>query len=229
MTARRDLSRLEREGRARRTHGGAVLPTITAHEDSFAARVARGVDAKLTLASDAVALLSPRQSVFLDSSTTAFYLARRIVQDGVAVTIITNSEPVMELVATSNASNVELVAVGGLLRRLTRSFVGPLAIAAIASYYADRLFLSSTGISRDGVLTDADPLEAAVKRAMIAQAEEPILLLDGSKLGTTGLSAIGPLTDIAGAIAHRVPTATLASLQTAGVNVMPTAGESRSG
>ncbi len=39
MTARRDLSELERQGIARRTHGGAVLPSIAAHEDSFARRV----------------------------------------------------------------------------------------------------------------------------------------------------------------------------------------------
>ena len=31
MTARRDLAELERQGRARRTHGGAVLPSTASH------------------------------------------------------------------------------------------------------------------------------------------------------------------------------------------------------
>ena len=48
MTARRDLAELERRGVARRTHGGAVLPTISAHEDSFARRL--DVDADETKA-----------------------------------------------------------------------------------------------------------------------------------------------------------------------------------
>src|SRR3954464_8882233 len=39
MTARRDLAELERRGVVRRPHGGAVLPSISAHEDSFARRL----------------------------------------------------------------------------------------------------------------------------------------------------------------------------------------------
>jgi DeoR/GlpR family transcriptional regulator of sugar metabolism len=71
MTARRDLAELERTGIARRTHGGAVLPSISASEDSFARRVELATEAKAALAEAAVAMLSPRQTVFLDSSTRA--------------------------------------------------------------------------------------------------------------------------------------------------------------
>ena len=60
MTARRDLAELERQGIARRTHGGAVLPSISAQEDSFAQRVEVATEAKMSLAEEAVAMLSPR-------------------------------------------------------------------------------------------------------------------------------------------------------------------------
>src|SRR5690349_2519628 len=93
MTARRDLTDLVHRGIARRTHGGAVLPTISAHEDSFARRVETATDAKLALADEAVSMLSPRETVFLDSSTSAYYVARKIVDEGMGVTIITNSIP----------------------------------------------------------------------------------------------------------------------------------------
>ena len=53
---------------------------------------------------------------------------------------------------------------GGSLRRLTRSFVGPFAVHTVLGHFADRLFLSVKGVTRDGALTDADPLEAEVKR-----------------------------------------------------------------
>src|SRR5215217_3231395 len=65
MTARRDLSELERRGVVRRTHGGAVLPTISAHEDSFARRLEVGADDKVRLAIVAVDLLTPRETIFL--------------------------------------------------------------------------------------------------------------------------------------------------------------------
>jgi DeoR/GlpR family transcriptional regulator of sugar metabolism len=219
MTARRDLSDLERQGLARRTHGGAVLPAITAHEDSFATRLEAETQAKVALADEAVRMLAPRQSVFLDSSTTAYFVARRIVQEGLAVTLITNSQPVMELVATSGAANLELIGVGGTLRRLTRSYVGPFAIHTVLGHFADRLFLSVKGITADGTLTDADPLEAEVKRAMIAHAEEAVLLVDRSKLAARGLSAIGPVVELASVLAHGVPHGELAPLRAAGVTV----------
>lgn len=219
MTARRDLSDLERQGLARRTHGGAVLPAITAHEDSFAQRLETNAAAKLALADAALRMLSPRQSVFLDSSSTAYFVARRIVQEGLAVTVITNSQPVMDLVATSGSSNLELIGIGGALRRLTRSFVGPFAVHGVLGHFADRLFLSVKGVTADGTLTEADPLEAEVKRAMIAHAEESVLLLDRSKLSARGLSAIVPASDVDRVLAHDVPAAELAPLRAMGIDV----------
>ena len=219
MTARRDLAELERQGVARRTHGGAVLPSISGKEDSFAQRVEVATEAKARLAEVAVGLLAPRETVFLDSSSTTYYVARRIVEIGLGVTVITNSLPVMEIIAASETPNVKLVGVGGTLRPLTRSYVGPYAVHTVRGHFADRLFLSVKGVTRDGVLTDADELEAEVKRTMIAQAEEPVLLLDDSKLGARGQNAIAAVTDVATVLAHGAPQSALAPLRASGVRV----------
>src|SRR3954453_23713295 len=84
MTARRDLDDLERRGVLRRTHGGAVLPATSAHEDSFARRLKVAADAKRRLAEEAVSRMRAGETVFLDSSTTAYFLARRIIETGIA-------------------------------------------------------------------------------------------------------------------------------------------------
>src|SRR3954449_7193154 len=201
MTARRDLAELERRGVVRRTHGGAVLPTISAHEDSFARRLDVDADAKLRLAMAAVELLTPRETVFLDSSTTTYYVARRLVETGLAATVLTNSLPVMELLFKEGGPGLEVIGIGGTLRRLTRSFVGPFAVRTVQGHFADRLFLSVKGIAQNGMLTDADPLEAELKRTMIEQAGESILLIDQSKLSTRGLSVIAPISDVATTLA----------------------------
>jgi DeoR/GlpR family transcriptional regulator of sugar metabolism len=219
MTARRDLGELERQGLARRTHGGAVLPAISAHEDSFAQRVETATEAKLALAADAVALLTPRETVFLDSSSTSFFVARSIVDAGIALTVLTNSLPVIDLLAAQGGPNVELIGIGGTLRALTQSFVGPHAVRTVTSHFADRLFLSVKGVTPDGMLTDADPLEAEVKRAMIGQAVVSTLLLDRSKLSARGLNLIAPLTDLDAVIAHGVGEAELGALRSAGLDV----------
>jgi DeoR/GlpR family transcriptional regulator of sugar metabolism len=224
MTARRDLAELERQGALRRTHGGAVLPAISGHEDSFGQRVERDTVAKLALADRAVERVSAGESVFLDSSSTTFYVARRILETGLAVTLLTNSLPIMDLVASQAGPNVDLIAFGGALRGLTQSFVGPQAVHAVRAHFADRLFMSCKGITPDGVLTDADPLEAEIKRTMIEHAATASVLLDESKLSARGLNAIAPVRELDEVIAYGVGEAELAALQTAGAATVSSRG-----
>jgi DeoR/GlpR family transcriptional regulator of sugar metabolism len=219
MTARRDLAELERRGILRRTHGGAVLPTVSAHEDSFGRRLTSGEAEKRALAEAAVALLAPRETVFLDSSTTSYFVARRMVETGIAATVLTNSLPIMELVFSDGGPALELVGIGGTLRRLTRSFVGPFAVRTVQGHFADRLFLSVKGLADNTMLTDADPLEAEVKRTMLEQAGDSTLLIDRSKLTVRGLSVIAPLAQVTAVLAHGVGRAEADALRGGGTSV----------
>src|SRR3712207_6203428 len=193
MTARRDLVALEEEGRVKRTHGGAILPEYAGHEDSFWYRLDEAVEAKERLADAAVGLLEPGESVFLDCSTTTYYLARRLLSEGPRVTVLTNSVPVMELLMKHEAPKTDLVGVGGIMRKLTLSFVGPHAVRTISAHSADRAFLSVKGVTGEGFLTDPDVLEAEVKRVMIEHCEESVLLADGGKFRSEA-----PKTDVVG-------------------------------
>jgi DeoR/GlpR family transcriptional regulator of sugar metabolism len=216
MTARRDLAELERRGLARRTHGGAVVPSVAAAEDSFTKRVAVATDAKVRLARAAFAMLSGHETVFLDSSSTAYFVAREIATGGLAVKVITNSGPVMQVLTACDDPNVELYAIGGMLRRLTGAYVGPSSVRAIREHFGDMAFLSVTGVTAGGILTDADELEAAVKLAMIQQARESVLLLDESKLGAHGRQAIAPLRTISLVLADGLGADDAARLRDAG-------------
>lgn len=219
MTARRDLAALERQGLARRTHGGAVLPSMAAREDSFAKRVNHAADAKGRLADAAVAMIAPEETIVLDASSTTYYLAQRIVERGLAVTVITNSLPIVELIAGVESPPIELVAVGGTLRRLTGSFVGPSAVAAVRGRFADRMFLSVKGLTPDGVMTDADELEAELKRTMLAQSRRSVLLVDGSKLSARGRNAIAGVGELDCVLAEGLSGEQADALRATGVTV----------
>jgi len=219
MTARRDLDGLERRGLARRTHGGAVLPAFSAHEDSFASRLEVAADAKQALARAAAAGVQTGESLFIDSSTSGYHVVRALLDRGVSATVITNSLPVMELVAAHPSAAVDLVGVGGMLRRLTRSFVGPFAVHTVLGHIADRLFFSVKGVTPDGALTDPDALEAEVKRAMVAHAERPVLLLDETKLATHGRSVLGRIADVSTVLAHGLDDEHVKALRAAGARV----------
>jgi DeoR/GlpR family transcriptional regulator of sugar metabolism len=205
MTARRDLEALQHRGAARRTHGGAVLPFVSIHEDSFAERMGVATGEKIELAEAAAALVRPGESVFLDSSSSAFFVAQAIIERGVSVRVITNSGPAMHVLA--ECEHVDLFGVGGSLRRLTGSYVGPAAVETVRAHFADRAFFSVTGVTADGALTDADEREAAVKRAMVDNAAQPVLLLEASKLGIRGRHVIAPLGAVSTVITYE-PKAT---------------------
>lgn len=212
MTARRDLDALELNGLVHRTYGGAVLPQLSAHEDSFQQRLTRAVPAKERLAAAATALLSPGSTVFLDSSTTAYYVAKRLVARGPGVTIVTNSVATMNLVASAERPGSQLVGLGGSLRKLTSSFVGPLTVRAASAHVADMTFLSVKGVTANGHLTDPDPLEAEVKRMMVEHCRRPILLIDGSKLEHSGMCVVTELSRLALVLAVDISESALATL-----------------
>ena len=217
MTARRDLSVLAERGVARRTHGGAVLPSIATGERSFRQRLGAAPEAKARLAEAAFALLSPGETLFLDASSTTFFLARLISERGLAVRVITNSLPVLH--ELSDSRHAEVVAIGGTFRRLTYSYVGPTAVRTVRDHFADRLFMSVTGVTAHGVLADLDVLEAAVKRAMLEQSEQSVLLLDDSKLTARGRQAIAPVGAVALVLADGLTAGDAARLRDRGATV----------
>lgn len=190
MTARRDLALLAENGYARRTHGGAVLPELAGHEDSFQNRLEHGAEVKIKLARASIQTINPHETVFVDSSSTAYYIVREVIEAGMPLTLLTNSLPVMTIIGSANAPNVEMIGLGGTFRKLTRSYVGAETVRMVQRYFVDRVLFSVKGIECDGSLTDPDPLEAEVKRAMISRARTVQFVADAQKFDEHGLNVV---------------------------------------
>jgi DeoR/GlpR family transcriptional regulator of sugar metabolism len=77
-------------------------------------------------------------------------------------------------------------------------------------------------VTETGVLSDADPLEAEVKRAMIAQSGEAVLLVDRSKLSVRGLAVVAPAAGVTEVVADGFGEQELAALRAAGASVRAT-------
>jgi len=217
-TARRDLTVLERQGKVKRTHGGAVLPGVAQHEDSFQHRLGEAVEAKKRLARAASALLEAEDTVFIDSSTTVYYATRRMLAEAPSVTYLTNLVPGMDLFS-ADPSGTSMVGLGGIFRPLTLSFVGPCTIRMIESYLADRTFFSVKGITPEGHLTEPNPLEAEVKRAMIRRADNPVLLVDGRKFERRGASVIAHVSEVSLMITTEASRSYVEAVEDLGVDV----------
>ncbi|MEO3806258.1 DeoR/GlpR family DNA-binding transcription regulator [Nonomuraea sp. B1E8] len=186
-TIRRDLEVLDRDGTLRRVRGGALAD---ADDDRPFAEVA-GVDEqdKEAVAARAAQLVADGEVLLLDIGTTTMRLARRL--RGRRVTVVTSSLAVLDALRSDSA--VELLLLGGMVRRTYHSLVGVLTEAALSQVVADRVFLGASGVRPDGQLVDTTLAEVPLKRAMIAAAEQVVLLVDRHKFpGTGALRVCGP-------------------------------------
>jgi DeoR family transcriptional regulator of aga operon len=163
-------------------------------------------------------LIEPGEAVFVDSSTTGYIAARRIVRENSRCTLLTNSVPIMQLVCEVDAPQVDLLGAGGSLRKLTRSPVGPRAVQDIEAHFADHALISVRGLA-DGYLTDPDPLESEVKRAIIRRARQTVVLVDGSKFGRAALTQIAHVDEVGLVLSADVGQDVLTPLVRAGVDV----------
>ena len=196
MTVRRDLAILAEEGRARRTRGGAIVPELSADREPFDFRFQRDSEQKLRIARAAGVVVQPGETLFVDSSSTAHYVLSEILDSGVTVTVVTNSLPAVTAVARRRGTNVSLIGLGGALHGPSRSFVGSETVRMIENVVVDRLLLSVTAIEGSGLLTEADPAEARVKRAMIVHARTVMLVAVATKFSEQAFNVVGDAEDV---------------------------------
>ena len=160
MTVRRDLRDLESEGKLTRVYGGAVA----ADEPSFAEVVVERLDRKERIGAAAAELVQDGQTIMLDIGTTTLQLARHL--RGRSVTVITSNLAAYEELLPE--ADIELVLLGGVVRRNYRSLVGVLAEDALRQLRADVAFLGASGLEGDCSVVDSTMVEVPIKRAMLA-------------------------------------------------------------
>jgi DeoR family transcriptional regulator, fructose operon transcriptional repressor len=192
-TVRRDLRDLEEMKQLRRTHGGAVAVQQDSLEPSFVEKEDRYRSQKEAVAKKALSFIDEGDTIFLDSGTTTYYLAKQL-KFFQRLTIITNSNMVAH--ALNHVKHIDLLLTGGSLRHETQAMVGPFANHTIGSIRVDKLFLAINGIEPEGGLTTPNLLEAETKRCMIKSAKQVILVTDHSKFGKVSFGKVADLSDI---------------------------------
>ena len=217
-TVRRDLTFLQREGLLQRIHGGAAVPLGTS-EPPFDVVAVDHQDAKVRVGVAAAGLVRDGDVVLIDIGTTTSHLARGL--RGREVTVITSSLAVYEELAQDDA--VELILLGGTVRRNYRSLVGFLTEHAIRQLHADLLFLGTSGVRRDGSVLDTTAVEVPVKRAMLEAAERTVLVADADKFPGRGIARVCGAADLTALVTEAsADTETLAAVADAGVQVITT-------
>ncbi|MER7398423.1 DeoR/GlpR family DNA-binding transcription regulator [Streptomyces sp. NPDC000151] len=177
-TVRRDLASLADRGRITRTYGGAVdhhLPERSWRDKEGGQRAE-----KAAIARAAAELVRPGDVVLLDAGTTVAGVAHEL-RDRTDVTLVTNGLSTLLELADAD---VELVVLGGRLRRPNEALLGARTLRELRGITPDLVFLGVDGLDARRGVNCPDHEQAALKEAMAECARAAWVLADHSKLGS---------------------------------------------
>lgn len=176
-TIRRDLDLLQRQGIMRRVHGGGILIDRIQSELSVEIRRSQNHEIKQRIAEVAANYMPKSGTIIVDAGTTTELLAPYL-RNRRELTVVTNSLN-LSLAIGESATNVILL--GGRIRPVTLSAVGTHALNMVSSLHASVCFIGTNGIDSRVGFTTPDIDEAEVKRIMILNSQESIVLADHTK------------------------------------------------
>ena len=201
-TIRRDLEKLVNEGVAIKSYGGAVINENANLEVPFNIRKNYNVIGKQKIAEQIAAMVKDGESLMLDASSTAVYIAKAL-KEKKNLTVITNSiEIIVELM---DMPEWKVLSTGGLSREGSFALVGPQTDKMLKSYHVDKAVISCKGFDLESGITDTDELHANNKITMLGAAGKKILAVDKSKFDKTAFTAIGALDDITTVVTDEEP------------------------
>jgi DeoR/GlpR family transcriptional regulator of sugar metabolism len=188
-TVRRDLQQLAGDGHIHRTYGGAVAGGHTA-ERTLDDKESGNRAQKEAIARAAAERVRDGDVILIDAGTTTGRLARALRPlaspgrpHGSGLTVVTNSTIALRHLA--DADGIELVVLGGRVRRPNGAILGPEGEETLRRLTPDVVFLGADGLhARDGL--SCPTLEQAHSKELMAErGREVCVLADASKLGSS--------------------------------------------
>jgi DeoR/GlpR family transcriptional regulator of sugar metabolism len=214
-TIRRDLNQLARLELLTRVRGGAAATMSL--EPPFVEVATGDHHARDAVARRAAELVQDGDVLLLDIGTTVHQLSTHL--HGRPVTVITSNLAVYEELVPDR--DIELILLGGVVRRNYKSLVGFLTEDSVRQVRAGRLFMGTSGVRADGMVVDTTAVEVPGRRAMISSADQVVLVADESKFPGSGYATVcGPEALDVVVTTERADAGTLGALRESGVEVI---------
>ncbi len=186
-TIRRDLERLESEGRLARVHGGARLSTEAAAAAAerlvgapFEINRTRQAAEKAAIGRAAAGLCQRGEAVIIDGGTTTFQMCAHV--EGLELQVLTNSLHIVGELLSQSGTRVSVP--GGAIFREQNIILSPFADDGIASYHASKLFMGAAAVGRRGLM-QADVVLIQAEQKLMDTADKLVVLVDSSKFRTS--------------------------------------------
>lgn len=220
-TVRRDLRAMAADGLLVLTRGGVGPRRVPAPAVAPPTAGPNGADPvsgpREAIAARAAGLVAEGSAVLLGPGRTTTALARRLAAFA-ELTVVTNSISVTS--ALLDAPQIDVVLIGGTLRRSIGAAVGPIAQAALTGLRGAQVFLSGDGVTAERGLTTPNVFAAATDQALMAAGQQVVVLADHTKLGRDTMCQTVPADRIDVLVTDQAADAEMvASLRAAGIDV----------
>ena len=202
-TIRRDLEKLDKEGLAKKTYGGAIVSETHGQDLPFNVRKRVNANLKEAIAQKIAELISDRDSIILDASTTAICVTKYI-KNKENITLLTNSVEILLDLADKSGWNI--LSTGGSLKNGSLALVGASAEKTIRSYHVDIAVCSSKGIDMRMGISDSNEKDAQIKEAIFTAADKKILAIDSTKFDKRSFVSVGDIRDIDIVVTNEKPS-----------------------
>lgn len=202
-TIRRDLEKLDKEGLAKKTYGGAIV--LDSHGADLPFNVRKRVNATLkeNIAQKIADLIRDGDSIILDSSTTAISVTKYI-KNRENLTLITNSVEI--LLELSDKSGWKILSTGGKLKNGSLALVGSSAEQMIRDYHVHIAVCSSKGIDMNMGISDSNEEDATMKKAIFSSADRKILAIDSTKFNRRSFVKVFSVSDVDTVVTDEKPS-----------------------
>lgn len=182
---RKDLSNLEKQGRLKRTYGGAVMLREKLYAMEAEARRSADISAKRKIAAVANRLINDNDMVFLDISTSNLALAELLVKEERELTVVTNMIDV--LVILSRSPKINLIFTGGTINRSRDGFWDVMTMDFISHLKPDIAFIGAVGVDVCANSVSTYDIEDGINKAAIVRAaKKAYVVAEAKKLSNAG-------------------------------------------
>lgn len=183
MTIRRCLNDLAEEGLLKRTHGGAMALDSEDSAGVFQMRVRQNTEVKARLAGEALNLIGTNISIYLDSGSTCFEIAKQLSMSGKRCTVVTDS--ILVLQELQGMPNLDAIILGGSLASDKITVDGPVTVDTAERIAVDLCFFSADGFN-DEQLENQYLTGALTKKIIIQRSVRNVFVSDSNKYNKSG-------------------------------------------
>lgn len=201
---RKDLQKLEQEGKLKRTYGGAILERQMVNDSNIMPRLMKNLNEKDKIAKLALNEIKEGDVIFLDSSTTNYSIATMLLNTDKKVTVVTNMNRIAMLF--DSHPSIDVICIGGKYNKNIGGTIGIKAVEDVKIYRFHKSFIGVGGINiKEDFISNFNIEEAGMKRAIIQCSLKTYLVAESEKFYIDGVYSFAKCEDIDFIISDKEP------------------------